>query len=314
MSGSSDLYLSFLVKQKAYSLGFDLCGIATSRSLTEHKPIIEEWCSSGMNGDMTYLGKDIEKRIDPGILFPGTRSVIVAGMNYYTDRQQRQDGIPLISRYAFGNDYHLVISKKLKKILDYIKIIRPGTNGRSYVDSAPILEKAWAREAGIGYPGRHSILINKKIGSFFFLGIILLDIELCCDKPYDEDHCIGCRSCIDVCPTGAINSNRTINVRKCISYLTVESKTPLPANVARKTGGRVFGCDICQEVCPWNSNAEPHDIPEFSLPEEIGKMSARNWRNLTVDQFNRLFNKSAVARRKYDLFKQNVTIVTNTIC
>ncbi|MCX6321557.1 MAG: tRNA epoxyqueuosine(34) reductase QueG [Bacteroidia bacterium] len=310
MTTSADKTLSLLIKENAYEHGFDLCGIVLSKSFKEHEPIIRNWCSSGMNGDMDYLGQYIEKRINPGLLIPGAKSVIVTGLNYYTEKKQGGNGIPVISRYAYGINYHNVIKGKLNKILDYIKSINPEVVGKSFVDSAPIIEKAWAREAGLGWPGRHSILINNKIGSFFFLGVIVLNIDLDCDKPYTEDHCGTCTLCIDSCPTGAINENRTIDVRKCIAYLTIENKGPVPEELARKMEGRVFGCDKCQEVCPWNKIAKPHKNPEFELPEEIKQMTAEEWHNLTREQFNRLFKRSAIERRTYERFMQNVTIVT----
>ncbi|MCX6253476.1 MAG: tRNA epoxyqueuosine(34) reductase QueG [Bacteroidia bacterium] len=263
----ADNTLSVLIKEKARELGFDLCGIAPSKSLKGHEPIIKKWCSSGMNGDMHYLGQNIEKRINPGLLHPGTRSVIVTGLNYFTDKKQAGNGIPIVSMYAYGVNYHDVIKAKLNKILDYIKSISPEAEGKSYVDSAPIIEKAWAREAGLGWPGRHSILINKKIGSFFFLGVILLNINLEFDEPFNEDHCGTCRLCIESCPTGAINENRTIDVRRCIAYLTIENKNPVSEELTLKLEGRVFGCDKCQDVCPWNRNASPHKNPEFNLSE-----------------------------------------------
>ena len=312
MTTSSGTNLAVLVKKKAYNLGFDLCGIAPSKNLKEHGTIIERWSSSGMNGDMAYLGQNINKRINPGILFPGAKSVIVTGLNYYTDKKQGGNGIPIISRYAYGKNYHDVIIGKLNSLLDNIKHIRPETQGKSFVDSSPLIEKAWAREAGLGWPGRHSILINKKIGSFFFLGIIILNIDLDYDQPFTEDHCSSCRLCIDTCPTEAINENRTIDVRRCISYLTVESKAPVPEDLILKIDERVFGCDICQEVCPWNKMLKQHKTPEFNPPEELEMMSVKDWQNLARSQFNSLFKNSAISRRTYQRFMGNITIATKS--
>jgi epoxyqueuosine reductase len=310
MTTSYEKNLALLIREKAIELGFDLCGIASAGILKEHELVINNWCSSGMNGEMNYLCQNIDKRIDPGLLFPGAKSVIVTGLNYYTDRKQGGKGIPVISRYAYGVNYHDVVITKLNAILDYIQSISPGAKGRSFVDSAPLLEKAWAREAGLGWPGRHSVLINKQIGSFFFLGIIILNIELDYDEPFNEDHCGACRLCIESCPTGAINENRTIDARRCIAYLTIESKAPVNEELVKKFEGRVFGCDRCQEVCPWNKNAKPHKNPEFELSSELKLMTAGDWRDLTADQFSRLFKRSAIARRKYKNFMQNVTNVT----
>ena len=265
MTTSYEKNLALLIREKAIELGFDLCGIAPSGILKEHEPVINNWCSSGMNGEMNYLCQNIDKRIEPGLLFSGAKSVIVTGLNYYADREQGGKGIPVISRYAYGVNYHDVVITKLNAILDYIQSISPDAKGRSFVDSAPLLEKAWARKAGLGWPGRHSVLINKQIGSFFFLGVIILNIDLDYDEPFNEDHCGACRLCIESCPTGAINENRTIDARRCIAYLTVESKAPVNEELVKKFEGRVFGCDRCQEVCPWNKNAKTNKNPEFEL-------------------------------------------------
>jgi epoxyqueuosine reductase len=310
MTTLSDKSLSVLIKKKAQSLGFDLCGIAPSKALKEHGPVIKNWCSGGMNGEMTYLGKNIEERINPGLLFPGAKSVIVTGLNYYTVKRQGGNGIPVISRYAYGVSYHDVIKDKLNIILDYIKSIDPEADGKSFVDSAPLLEKAWAKEAGLGWPGRHSIVINKKIGSFFFLGVIVVNVDMDYDEPYNDDYCGSCRLCVDDCPTGAINENRTIDVRKCIAYLTIESKNIIPEELASKMEGRIFGCDKCQDVCPWNRNAKSHEIPEFQISDDVECMASEEWYNLTRDQFNRLFNKSSIKRAKYERFIRNIRFVS----
>ena len=313
MTISADNNVSLLIKEQAHDLGFDLCGIASSRSLKEREDIIKKWCSDGMNGGMNYLSEDIEKRINPEYLVPGAKSLIVTGLGYYTDRQQREPGVPVISRYAYGENYHSVIERKLDKLLSFIKTIYPETKGRPFVDSAPLLEKAWAAEAGLGWQGRHSIVINKEIGSFFFIGILILNIELDYDKPVTEDYCGNCRLCIDLCPTGAINENHTIDARKCISNLTIENRGPIPREIIPSIGGRVYGCDRCQEVCPWNKNAKPHKTPEFDLPEEIEIMTKEEWINLSAEKFKRLFKGSAIERRKYEPFMRNITDVTKSL-
>jgi epoxyqueuosine reductase len=312
MTTSTDTNLSLLIKLKAYETGFDLCGLAPSKNLKEHEAIIKNWSSSGMNGEMHYLGRNIDKRINPDILFPGAKSVIVTGLNYFPEKKQGGNGIPIISKYSYGKNYHYVIKGKLNRILDYIKNIRPDADGKSFVDSAPVIEKAWAREAGLGWPGRHSIIINEKIGSFFFIGVIILNIELDYDQPFTEDHCGSCRLCVDSCPTKAINENRTIDVRRCISYLTVESRAPVPEEIVPKIGGRVFGCDKCQEVCPWNKVAKAHKTTEFDLPAEVERMSVKDWINLTSEQFNKLFKKSPISRRTYQRFLGNIEIAARS--
>ncbi len=201
MTVSGNNTLSIRIKQKAIDLGFDLCGIAPSRPLMERENVLRDWCAKGMNGDMGYLARNIEKRIDPESLVPGAKSVIVTGLNYYTDNKQEEPGVPVISRYAYGINYHDVITKKLEMILEFIRDLRPGADGRCLVDSGPLLEKAWAVEAGLGWQGRHSIVINSKIGSFFFIGTIILNIELDYDGPFEKNRCGNCRICIDQCPT-----------------------------------------------------------------------------------------------------------------
>jgi epoxyqueuosine reductase len=301
--------VSGLIKKFARETGFDLCGIARARSLDEYKPVIMDWVANGMNGDMGYLGQQISKRTDPRILFPGTKSVIVTGLNYYTDRKQGGDGVPIISRYSYGKNYHVVIKSKLNKILSYIKTIDPNVNGKAFVDSAPLLEKAWGREAGLGYPGKNSILISKELGSFFFIGILLVDIELEHDQKHEEDLCGSCRTCIELCPTRAINDNRTIDVNKCIAYQTLEAKSQIPEEIVTKLDGRVFGCDRCQEVCPWNKDSKNHSTIEFELPEEVRSMNAGDWKNLTRKDFKRLFKDSPIIRRSYCRFMDNIEAV-----
>jgi epoxyqueuosine reductase len=297
---------SVLIKEYASELGFDICGFTRARSLDEHRAVLTQWTFEGMNGDMAYLGQNIEKRLDPRILMHGAKSLIVTGLNYYTGKKQGGNGVPVISRYAYGLNYHDVIKKKLHKLLDFIKTINPDTVGRSFVDSAPLLEKAWGREAGLGWPGRHSILINKQLGSFFFLGFLIVNIELDYDEPAGEDYCGKCTLCVDSCPTGAINNNRTIDSRRCIAYQTLESKTSIPEDIVSKLEGRAFGCDKCQEICPWNNASKKHKTPEFDLPPEVELMTAEHWKNLSRKDFKRLFKGSAIGRRSYCRFMDNI--------
>lgn len=301
--------ISRLIKNYAAEVGFDLCGIAPARSLDEHREILKTWVITGMNADMAYLGQNITKRIDPRILLPGAKSIIVTGLSYYTEKKQGGNGVPVISRYAYGINYHSVLKARLNKILAYIRTINPDVIGKAFVDSAPILEKAWGKEAGLGWPGKHSVLINKEIGSFFFLGILIVNIDLDYDKPDEKDNCGSCRLCIDACPTDAINDNRTINCTKCIAFQTLEAKTQIPDEVAVKLEGRAFGCDRCQEVCPWNNKSKPHKTPEFELPVEVGRMNAEDWKNLTRKDFKRLFKDSTIGRRSYCRFMDNIEAV-----
>ncbi len=311
MTAIADRTLSSLIKEKAIEIGFDLCGIAQSRPLTERETILKRWCSEGMNAGMTYLNKETDKRINPEFLVPGAKSLIVTGLGYYSEKRQKEPGVPILSRYAYGESYHTVIKRKLDKLLTFIKSVKPETYGRIFVDSAPLLEKAWATEAGLGWQGRHSIIINREIGSFFFIGTLVLDIELEYDKPVSEEYCGNCRLCIDLCPTSAINGNRTIDARKCIANLTIENRGPIPEEILPKVGGRVYGCDRCQEVCPWNKDAKPNNNPEFDLPSEIEMMTKDDWLNLSKDKFKQLFKGTPIERRKYDPFMRNVIDVTN---
>lgn len=312
MANPTNKNLSLLIKKKAIELGFDICGIARSRPLKERESVLRDWCSAGMNDCMSYLSRDIEKRIDPEFLVPGSKSLIVTGLSYYTDKKQREAGVPVLSRYAYGESYHTVIRRKLDKLSDYIKTIHIGAEGKPFVDSSTLLEKAWAVEAGLGWQGRHSIVINRNIGSFFFIGTLVVNIELEYDNPVKENYCGTCRLCIEQCPTDAINENTTIDARKCIANLTIENRGSIPEDLISKIGGRVYGCDRCQEVCPWNRDLKSNRIPEFDLPYEIEIMTKEEWQNLSKERFNRLFKGTPLERRKYEPFMRNVTDVTKS--
>jgi epoxyqueuosine reductase len=298
--------LSVLIKNKAFESGFDLCGIAKARSLDEYGPVLRSWCEAGMNDNMNYLGRNIEKRLNPEYLLPGVKSLIVTGISYFSEIKQRMSGVPILSRYAYGINYHDVITSKLADLIDLIKTIDPKAEGRIVVDSAPLLEKEWAHEAGLGWQGKHSVLISRKIGSFFFIGTLLLNIELDYDLPFKGEHCGECTLCIESCPTGAINDNRTIDARKCIANLTIENRGPIPDEIIPRLGRRVYGCDRCQEVCPWNYRAKPHQNQEFNINEEVAALRPEDWQSLTREQFTRLFQRSAVERVKYEHFISNI--------
>ncbi len=310
MSLAPDTSHSDLIKEKAAELGFDICGIAPSRPFSEREEILRKWCDAGMNAGMNYLARDIWKRINPEALVPGTKSLVVTGLSYNTAKRQKKEGVPVLSRYVYGENYHDVITRKLDRLLLFINSLNPGTEGRIFVDSGPVMEKAWAVEAGLGWQGRHSVVINEKIGSFFFIGILLLPIELDYDKPYSGGKCGTCRLCIELCPTGAINENHTIDARRCIANLTIENRGQIPAGLLPKLEGRIYGCDRCQEVCPWNSDVPEHHHHEFRLSEEIGNMTREEWLNLSEDDFERLFKGTEIARKKYGPFMKNVTDVT----
>jgi epoxyqueuosine reductase len=309
MRSGNDNNLSRKIREYAISLGFDLIGIAPSKELTDHQTIIANWISEGMNADMTFISHDVVKRINPGSQVDNARSVIVAGMNYFPSEKQGGDGIPVMSKYAYGEDYHVVVSDKLNDLLNYIISCEPNAYGKICVDSSPILEKAWARESGLGWVGKNSLIINEKTGSFIFLGEIILNIELQYDMPFSKDLCGNCTSCLDACPTSAINKNRTIDARKCISWLTVENKQDIPEEFKGRLNNIIFGCDICQDVCPWNKNLIPHNNPRFGLPENLRNMSVSGWKSIDHGRFSLLFNKSSVRRLGYKRMIRNIKFV-----
>jgi epoxyqueuosine reductase len=312
-SEKSNSELSLLIKERSASLGFDLTGIARPRVLSEYENQLKDWVASGMHDKMNYLSRDTEKRADPSKLFPGVKSLVVTGLNYYTEIKQVRHGVPIISRYAYGRTYQDLIGEKLGHLLGYVKTIKPEVEERIYVDTFPVLEKPWAVEAGLGWQGRHSIVINSNIGSFFFIGILALNIDLEYDKPYSKNHCGECRLCIDHCPTSAINANGTIDARKCISNLTIENRAPLDDDIIPLMGGRVYACDKCQEVCPWNKHASPHNHPELNIKQEVAEMTKEDWASLTADKFDALFSDTPIGRVKFDRFRSNIQSILKSI-
>jgi epoxyqueuosine reductase len=306
MNNSHYHILSSGIKNKVRELGFDICGIAKARSLGEYGPLLESWVEAGMNDKMGYLARGIEKRLDPGYLLQGAKSLVVTGLSYFSENMQKDPEAPVLSRYTYGINYHDVISAKLEKLLSWIKSNESDAEGRIVVDSAPLLEKAWAKEAGLGWQGRHSVIINREIGSFFFIGTLILNIELEYDIPFRGELCRKCKICIDECPTGAINNNRTIDARKCIANLTIEDRGPIPEEVIPHLGRRIYGCDRCQEVCPWNKKIKTRGTPEFAINEEIADMSIEDWTNLSKEQFSRLFGSTSMSRVKYEKLIDNI--------
>lgn len=302
---------SKLIKEYAFSVGFDLCGIAQCKPLREHVERLRRWKNAGMNAGMSFLENNIELRTDPRLLLKDAKSIIVAGISYYSPAKQGGDGVPYISRYVYGNDYHAIINEKLHLLLEYILSLQPSASGKTYVDTGPVLEKAWAREAGLGWIGRHSILINKEIGSFMFLGEIILNIELQYDTPCSENNCNECRLCIETCPTGAINNDKTIDARKCISWLTIENKDPIPEEFLGQMKERIIGCDICQDVCPWNKKLKALNKDEFAISPELIKMNRSDWLTLSLEKYLELFSQSSVGRIKYERLVRNIRSVLN---
>lgn len=297
------------LKARASELGFNLCGIARARRLEELAPRFRAWLDAGMNDIMKYLERDLDKRIDPSAMLQDAKSLVVTGMSYYSEILQKDPDAPILSRYTYGRDYHEVIREKLEDLLSWIKKQVPDVSGRIVVDSSAMTEKAWAREAGLGWQGRHSLIINRDIGSFFFIGILILNTDLSYDDPVTTDHCGECRICQDQCPTGAINGDKTIDARKCIANLTIERRGPVPEALVPLLGGRVYGCDKCQEVCPWNKAPKVKSSQEFAIDEEIAEMTVDEWKNLSKERFMRLFRITSMKRVSYEKMKSNIEAV-----
>lgn len=293
------------IKQWATELGFSHCGIAKAEFLEEEAPRLEEWLKRSYQGEMHYMENHFDMRLDPRILVPGAKSVISLTYNYFTEEKQNEDA-PKISKYAYGEDYHHVVKDKLKTLLRNMQQQIGELQGRCFVDSAPVMERAWAAKAGIGWIGKHSLLINKTQGSFFFLAEIIVDAELAYDAPFTTDHCGTCTACMDACPTGAIVENKVVDGSKCISYFTIELKDAIPTAYKDKLDDWMFGCDVCQDVCPWNRFSKQHNEPKFTPNPKLLAMNRREWQEITEDVFNELFKKSAVKRTKYEGLKRNL--------
>ncbi len=295
---------SLLIKEKAKELGFMHCGISKAGFLEEDAPRLEKWLKSGFHGEMGYMEKHFDKRLDPTKLVPGAKSVVSLTYNYFPEQQQREDSFK-ISKYAYGKDYHFIIKDKLKDFFQWIHQEIGEIDGRVFVDSAPVLERAWAAKSGIGWIGKNANLLTKQVGSFYFLSELIIDLELTPDGP-TTDHCGKCTACIDACPTQAIESDRVINGSKCISYATIELKNQIPSSFENHMEDWMFGCDICQDVCPWNRFSKPHQQPEFMANDAILNYSKKEWTELTQELFSEIFRKSPVKRTKYAGLMRNI--------
>ncbi|MDG4945497.1 tRNA epoxyqueuosine(34) reductase QueG [Weeksellaceae bacterium KMM 9713] len=295
---------SLLIKEKAKELGFMHCGISKAGFLEEEAPRLEKWLKSGFHGEMGYMENHFDKRLDPTKLVPGAKSVVSLTYNYFPKQQQREDSFK-ISKYAYGKDYHFIIKDKLKEFFQWIHQEIGEIDGRVFVDSAPVLERAWAAKSGIGWIGKNANLLTKQVGSFYFLSELIIDLELAPDGP-TTDHCGKCTACIDACPTQAIESERVINGSKCISYATIELKNQIPSSFNNHMEDWMFGCDICQDVCPWNRFSKPHQQPEFMANDAILNYSKKEWTELTQELFSEIFRKSPVKRTKYAGLMRNI--------
>jgi epoxyqueuosine reductase len=296
---------STLIKNIAYEMGFQFCGISKAEFLAEEAPKLDQWLKEGKQGQMHYMENHFDMRLDPRLLVPGAKSVVSLIYNYFPTQQQRLDTFK-ISKYAYGHDYHFVLKEKLKHFLEQIQIQIGAVDGRVFVDSAPVMDKAWAKKSGLGWIGKNSNLIHPKKGSFFFIAELIIDLELTPDGPI-RDYCGTCTKCIDACPTDAIVKPYVVDGSKCISYLTIELKDELiPKEFSKKMNDWVFGCDICQDVCPWNRFSTPHSEPLFQANEKLLSLNKDDWKDLTEEVFNELFKKSAVKRTKKSGLMRNI--------
>ncbi|MCW1147142.1 tRNA epoxyqueuosine(34) reductase QueG [Flavobacterium lacisediminis] len=296
-----------LIKAEAQRLGFLSCGISKAGFLEEEAPRLENWLNNQMNGQMSYMENHFDKRLNPTLLVDDAKSVISLLLNYYPPELQNEDSYK-ISKYAYGQDYHHVIKEKLKELLHFIQTEIGEVSGRAFVDSAPVLDKAWAAKSGLGWVGKNSNLITQKVGSFYFIAELIIDLELDYDTP-TTDHCGSCTACLDACPTEAIVAPYVVDGSKCISYFTIELKDNLPQEMQGKFDDWMFGCDVCQDVCPWNRFSKPHNEPLFQTNSDILNFSKSDWEEITVDTFQKVFKNSAVKRTKYEGLLRNINFL-----
>lgn len=296
-----------IIKQEAKRLGFDFCGISKADFLEEEAPKLEAWLKAGMHGKMEYMENHFDKRLNPTLLVEGAKSVVSLLYNYYPEQTQNTEA-PKISKYAYGYDYHEVIKEKLKEFLNTLKEKIGDVNGRAFVDSAPVLDKAWAKKSGLGWIGKNANLINKQNGSFFFIAELIIDLDLEYDGPI-QDYCGTCTKCIDACPTEAIVEPFLVDGSKCISYLTIELKDAIPSEFKNKMDNWAFGCDVCQDVCPWNRFSTPHHEAQFNNQTGLLNLNTDEWHELTEETFNKVFKHSAVKRSKYKGLKRNLEFI-----
>ncbi|MDG1518525.1 MAG: tRNA epoxyqueuosine(34) reductase QueG [Flavobacteriales bacterium] len=296
-----------LIKNEAQRLGFDFIGFSKADFLEEDAPRLEQWLNNNSHGEMKYMENHFDKRLDPRLLINDAKTVISFLINYYPSETQNPNSYKL-SKYAYGTDYHLVIRKKLNQLQDFINTEIGAVAGRGFIDSAPILERAWAKKSGLGWVGKNGNLINKQSGSFYFIAQLILDLELPVDN-ITTDHCGTCTACIDECPTSAITEPMVVDGSKCISYFTIELKDAIPNDVKGKFNDWMFGCDICQDVCPWNKFSSPHNQPLFDPHPDLLLMTKKDWVNITEEGFKKVFSKSAVKRTKLKGLKRNINFL-----
>lgn len=295
------------IKTEANRLGFVSCGISKAQFLEEEAPRLENWLKKGMQGEMSYMENHFDKRLDPTKLVPDSKSVISLILNYFPSEFQNEKSYK-ISKYAYGADYHYVIKDKLKQLLHFISEEIGEVNGRAFVDSAPVLDKVWAARSGLGWLGKHSNLLTKEVGSFYFISELIVDIDLEYDTP-TTDHCGACTACIDACPTQAIVAPYIVDGSKCISYFTIELKNEIPSSYQGQLDDWIFGCDVCQDVCPWNRFSISHQEPLFNPNPKLLSMDKKDWEDLTEDVFIHLSKNSAIKRTKFKGIQRNINFV-----
>ena len=300
-----------MIKEEANRLGFSFVGISKAEFLASEAPKLEKWLLENKNGKMAYMENHFDKRLNPTLLVDGSKSVISLMYNYYTSDKQKDPQAPQISKYAYGQDYHDVVKEKLVQLLLFIQSNIGEVGGRCFVDSAPVLERAWAAKSGLGWIGKNGNLINKGHGSFYFLAELIIDLDLEYDSKLATNYCGTCTACIDACPTEAIVSPTVVDGSKCISYFTIELKDAIPTEMKGKFDNWAFGCDVCQDVCPWNRFSKPHNEPQFLAKPELLNMTYNDWLEITEQVFSELFKKSPVKRTKYNGLKRNIDFIRN---
>jgi len=298
---------SALIKQEAKRLGFLSCGISKAAFLEEEAPRLENWLKENRHGNMQYMENHFDKRLDPRLLVDGAKSVVSLLLNYYPEEEQNSESYK-VSKYAYGHDYHHVIKSKLRELQNFIQEKIGEVGGRAFVDSAPVLDKAWAAKSGLGWIGKHSNLLTQQVGSFYFIAELILDLDLEEDARV-TDHCGTCTACIDACPTQAIVEPYKVDGNKCISYLTIELKENIPTEFKDKMDDWIFGCDVCQDVCPWNKFSKPHAEPLFNPHPDLLSLTKKDWQEITEDVFKKVFQKSAVKRTKFSGLTRNIKYV-----
>lgn len=300
---------SHLIKSLAAQLGFSFCGVSRAEFLAEEAPRLEAWLKRGYQGKMHYLEQHADKRLDPTLLVPGAKSVVSLIYNYYPQQDLAQPNTFKIAKYAYGEDYHFVVKDKLHTLMKQLQEVVGAVEGRAFVDSAPVMERVWAQRSGLGWIGKNSLLLNRRLGSFFFLAELIIDLEFEYDGPV-KDYCGTCTACMDACPTDAIPEPYVVDGSRCISYFTIELKEAIPTDVKGKFENWIFGCDICQDVCPWNRFSQPHQEPRFAPHEALGDMTNNDWQEITADVFRQIFQKSAVKRTKLEGLQRNIRFLS----